>query len=135
MIEAYDLESRVAKYPRILVTEAVRKAAWDYHEGLWEGRLFIQDADGCWFLNVLTPSLSKWKALSTVGTEVKSSKFLKSVRRWLSNELGEAQSDLGRLSKLQWLANYFNKIARQQSGVDLLESPAHGESNRFVGSA
>lgn len=123
VIEAYDLESRVAKYPRILVTESVRKVSWGYHTGKWRSQLFIRDTDGLWFLNVLTPSLSKWKALSTAEAEVSSRKFLKSVRKWLGKELIEAQNDLGRLSKLQWLAHHFNTIAQQKGGVDLIEFP------------
>lgn len=128
VIEAYELESRVAKYPRILVTEAVRKAAWGYHEGRWKGRLFIQDTDGCWFINVLTPSMSEWSALSSANADVGSRKFLQTVGRWLSRELPEGQNDLGRLSKLQWLGNHFNKMARERGKVDLLEFPVRGET-------
>lgn len=123
VIEAYDLESRVAKYPRIIVTEPVRKAAWGYHEGRWKGGLFIQDTDGCWFLNILTPSMSNWTALSNAKMDVSSRKFLLTVRKWLRRDLLQAQSALGRLSKLQWLCNYFNRVAHQRDDVDPLEFP------------
>ncbi len=124
VIEAYELESRVAKYPRILVTEEVRKEAWGYHEGIWKGRLFIQDTDGCWFINVLTPSMSEWRALSTANMDVSSREFLQTVRNWLSRELKAPKSDLGKMSKLQWLGNHFNKFARERGKVDLLVFPA-----------
>ena len=37
IVDAYALESEVAKYPRILVTESVRRAVWKYHNGRWRG--------------------------------------------------------------------------------------------------
>jgi len=126
VIEAYELESQVAKYPRILVTEKVRKAAWDYHKDRWKGRLFIQDTDGCWFINVLTPSMSVWKALPTTNEDVSSREFLQTVRKRLTRQLSEAQADLGRLSKLQWLGNHFNKLATERGKVDLLVFPEDG---------
>jgi hypothetical protein len=68
IVEAYTLESEVAKYPRILVTESVREEVLGYHEGLWKGRLLKRDVDGCWFVNLLVPSASSWAPLS--GLEV-----------------------------------------------------------------
>ncbi len=109
-----------------LVTEKVRKAAWDYHKDRWKGRLFIQDTDGCWFINVLTPSMSVWKALPTTNEDVSSREFLQTVRKRLTRQLSEAQADLGRLSKLQWLGNHFNKLATERGKVDLLVFPEDG---------
>jgi hypothetical protein len=60
VVEAYKLEREVAKYPRILMCEEVRKKVWGYHEGIWEGHLLNPDVDGCWYVNLLTPSLSSW---------------------------------------------------------------------------
>ena len=64
VVEAYELESEVAKYPRILVTDEVRLNVWGYHQGLCKGQLLEQDVDGCWFVNLLVPPLSNWTALS-----------------------------------------------------------------------
>ncbi len=133
VIEAYELESQVAKYPRILVTEEVRKAAWGYHEGRWKGRLFIEDADGCWFINTLTPSMSDWIALSNANADVSSREFLQTVRKWLGPRLQEAQTHLGKKSKLHWLVNHFNKLATERGKVDPLRFPTAAEeraSNR-----
>jgi hypothetical protein len=123
VIEAYELESQVAKYPRILVTEEVRKEAWGYHTGRWEGRLFVQDSDGCWFINVLTPSMSNWTALSAANQDVSYREHLQAVRKWLSRELPRAQNNLGHLSKLRWLASHLNTMAREKGGANLLEFP------------
>jgi hypothetical protein len=133
VIEAYELESQVAKYPRILVTEEVRNAAWGYHEGRWKGRLFVQDTDGCWFINVLTPSMSDWIALSTANADLTSREFLQTVRKWLNRRLQEPQSDLGKMSKLHWLVNHFNKLARERGKVDLLLFPAPNDDRASAG--
>ena len=132
VIEAYELESRGARYPRIIVTDEVRKAAWGYHEGLWKGRLFVQDTDGCWFINVLTPSMSEWSALSAANADVSSREFLQTVRNWLSRELNAPKSDLGKMSKLQWLGNHFNKFARERGKVDLLVFPVRSDERASI---
>jgi hypothetical protein len=125
VIEAYKLENRVAKYPRILVIEAVLKNAWNYHKGSHRrGRLFTQDTDGCWFVNVLTPSMSKWSAVSPLRADVSSRKFLQTARRQIKSNLEKARNDLGQLSKLHWLGHHFNKIALQRGSVKLLDLPA-----------
>lgn len=121
VIDAYLLESRVAKYPRILVTEAVRKAAWGYHQGIWKNRLFIQDTDGCWFVNIFTPSMSKWDVLSASRAESNSRRFLQNVRQWLNRELSKIRHDLGKRSKLHWLANHFNRVAAELGSIDPVE--------------
>lgn len=129
VIDAYELESQVAKYPRILVTEPVRKATWAYHEGRWNRKLFIQDTDGCWFINVLTPSMSEWGPLSKANADLSNRRYLHVVGKWLRHELLKSRNDLGRLSKLQWLGNHFNRIARERGKLDLIEFPESSEDD------
>lgn len=121
VIEAYDLETRVAKYPRILVTDAVRDAAWGYHEGTCKGRLFIRDTDGCWFLNVLVPPLSRWKVLSDLAAHRDARRFLRGVRVHLVRHLAAAGHDLRFLSTVRWLTHHFNVEARQHGDVEPIE--------------
>ena len=125
VIEAYELEQGVAKYPRILVTEAVREAAWGYHTGLCKQRLFKRDADGCWFVNLLAPALSKWEPIATpAAAEISTRKYLTGVRQWLANRYTTdgQQPDLRKLSKLGWLVHHFNDVAAAE-GVPTIPIP------------
>lgn len=111
IVSAYEMENEVAKYPRILVTEAVRQAVWGYHEGRWKGQLLKRDADGCWFVNLLVPSLSSWAPLSDLPTQPNPGTHLKGVRRALVGAWERAQGSAAHESKVSWLIHRFNRVA------------------------
>jgi hypothetical protein len=126
VIEAYELECHVAKYPRILVTDAVCKASHCEDKTFWSGRLLRRDVDGCSFINVLTPPLSKWQPVSTDTSDDDLQEFLGRVGSWLKSELQRSQVDLRQRSKLRWLAHHFNIVALEH-GVDIVEDPPYIE--------
>lgn len=119
MNEAHQLESEVAKYPRILVTESVRAKVWGYNQGLCKGRLLNQDVDGCWFVNLLVPPLSNWAALSDAEASRDVREYLKDVRQSLLTQLEHVKGNAGHLSKVWWLVHKYNEAAKTES-VELI---------------
>lgn len=117
IIEAYAMEREVAKYPRILVSESVRKSVWDYHKDLWQGQLLKQDVDGCWFVNLLVPSASSWAALSAL--ELDEENHLIKVRQALVGAWTGPRGNAGHMSKVWRLIHRFNKIAREQGVAEI----------------
>lgn len=117
VIDAYRLESEVAKYPRILVDETVRQEVWGCHEGLWRGQLLQRDVDGRWFVNLLVPSLSLWKPLSDLELRPDLRSHLEKVGCSLAKARERAQECARHRSKVQWLVRRFNKVAMAE-GLD-----------------
>jgi hypothetical protein len=112
IIDAYKLEKDVAKYPRILVTDRVREAIrWD-NQVYWDDQLLLRDIDGSWFINVLTPPLSRWTTVSNDTSSMETSEFLGGIRSVLEDRLREARLNLRHLSKVKWLVHHFNLAAR-----------------------
>jgi hypothetical protein len=116
IIEAHNIERYVANYPRIIVTDDAREAIRWENENMWHGQLLRQDNDGCSFINVLVPPLSRGVRISrpvAVGDH-----FLKS-RSFLEKRLIESRSNLRYLSKVRWLVRQFN-FAAAEHGLTII---------------
>ena len=87
------------------VCEAIR---WD-NTNTWNGQLLLKDTDGCSFINVLTPPLSKWTVINTKPPRGLK-EFLTDVRGILLRRIGTAQG-LRHESKIRWLIHHFNNAA------------------------
>jgi hypothetical protein len=126
VIQAYNLESKVAKYPRILVDDSVRKKVWGYHMGnIWNGQLLKRDRDGCWYINLLSPSNSAWKPLSSIPTAENERIHLRAVRKSLVRSWSRAQASRNpsHMSNVWWMIHQFNKRATSQ-GLKRIERDA-----------
>jgi len=119
MIEAYMIEREVAKYPRILVKDDVRDAIRFENDAFWGGQLLRKDIDGCSFVNVLAPALSKWGPISERKSDIDMEGFLRQARDRLLDMLRKSNTDLRKLSKIRWLAHQFNQVAPQH-GIDIV---------------
>jgi hypothetical protein len=121
--DAYHLETEVARYPRILVAPSVVADVWGYHKGLCNEKLLRRDADGCWFVNVLTPALSDWDALLVAEPDRDDRPFRRRIRKVLVDLLEGAADSAAHRSKVTWLINQFNAtsetnpIPLEDSGV------------------
>jgi hypothetical protein len=93
---------------------------WGCHEGLWKGLLLDCDVDGCWFVNLLVPSLSSWSPLSDQVPQQDVRSHLKKVRKSLTDMWERAQGNAGHMSKVWWLIHRFNKVAEKE-GVEQIK--------------
>jgi hypothetical protein len=118
--DAYFLETDVARYPRIVVAPDVVTATWGYHKGVCRENLLRRDTDGCWFVNVLSPALSHWEALSVPSAESDDRRFRRRIRRILIELLQKAGTNAAHRSKVAWLINHFNSL----SAVDAISIDA-----------
>jgi hypothetical protein len=118
LVEAHRLESDVAKYPRVLVSDALMPGLATMPSGdLALPREVVEvDRDLCGFLNVVAPEgvAAHFRAALAV-----------SARETVTRELAR-HSDAGIRAKLGWLMNflhgYVERTQREASDVD-----AHGD--------
>lgn len=86
----------------------VVEAAWGYHSGLCREKLFVQDADGCWFINVLSPKLSDWDALTHESAERDERQYRRRIRSVLIDLMKRSAGNPAHQSKVAWLVHQFN---------------------------
>lgn len=117
MVAAYELETRVAVYPRILVhDEIVRRFEELAAKRVLrvEGLYCRRDADGCFYLDIFSPP-------HPPGGGDGDDEFLRTARRHISEGLRTslAARNLGIVAKWRWMAGRFNQSIRDQARTDL----------------
>ena len=131
LIEAYELESRMAKYPRILLHPELYRYAQNTRSlrapdvALYE--FFRRDFDGLYFLDVwgwkcqglVLQEESKWEELLRVGVKLN---LCKSISK---------KTSLDVFSKRAWLVNYFNAVISESPGLNIepIPIPNGGQSD------
>ncbi len=113
LIEAYELESKVAKYPRILVSDEVYRCAQKarglrpLESATYMGEILRRDLDECYHLNYLS-LLPVW------GPEKEPTVLLIKARAIIIYKLKEYKraSKQTLYEKYVWFANYFNAVTK-----------------------
>jgi hypothetical protein len=133
LIDAYEMESKLAVYPRILVSEKfvdyVKRHSWnDRPNPLCEGNLdsvFRCCEDGLQHFDILHPNLKRQSKLTVVngieqpepvGDDLAAMPYpayLNAYRSVLTKLLNQDQQRIR--AKIHWLVNYYNSVARDTS--------------------
>lgn len=115
LIRAYELESKKAKYPRIVVDDVIFREL-ERNPALTKGgedsdrdqvRLLLRrDEDGCWFIDYLY-------AFSLTFYRRKFRQFLRWHRNLIVDRLQEFKREENILEKYDWLAKYHNRAVHR----------------------
>ncbi|MGZ3409288.1 MAG: hypothetical protein ACXWJW_16150 [Xanthobacteraceae bacterium] len=118
LIEAYRLESEVAKYPRILIPRTVAADCTVYAQQAthWRGHFdnrFIRADDGPFFLHVLRDYAKKAKAIAHSNPNASSKDdadliLLAQIGRAVQKRYDEATDNPNHFQKVDWFARYWN---------------------------
>lgn len=120
LVEAYDLEQRVARVPRVVLTDGARGSAEIAEnafdgEGRWLGadRMVRKDTDGVWFVDYLCADRvfsfrEPWDA--TPDEEVEEDRQNEAIRAVLVQIQQDAGGNPGIAAKHRWLVDYYNSV-------------------------
>lgn len=104
--EAYRLESKKAKYPRIIIDKNALKKLDSYDQKALSNLLKKDDSDDCYFINYLNCEHSIHDHI-----DIEYKNFLEKHKKVCEQllEKGNQEKDEGLLEKGIWLKNYHNK--------------------------
>jgi len=121
MIDAYDLERNVAKYPRVIFSPGAYDAVRDQppHRATFEDDVLLcnDDGDGCHCINtMLPPTIHK---LAGDHKRAVATDFMFRVRPHIENNLRDLK-DLDQRTKWMWLRHRFNEELEKQGIVEVV---------------
>lgn len=131
LIDAYNMESRVAKYPRILVDEKVR-ALSEFFRDEDTGELpinlrFRQDIDEKYHLDILKCVPFYLDAIPSCGPfEQASFGFIRHMDQFLAAKLKESKNDPSKLEKVKWFNSYYRKWKPKKPKIIFVGSKKSG---------
>lgn len=109
LIDAYDLESKTAVYPRIVLSNAVTKHIREGKIGILGASYWREDADGTWFADYLG-FYSAMLAPNIVFNKEGFHKPFEVFRSHIADLLAQPPPSERVREKHLWLASYFNDI-------------------------
>ncbi|MDW3094610.1 MAG: hypothetical protein R8G33_02940 [Gammaproteobacteria bacterium] len=127
LVEAYEAESKAAKYPRVLISNSIYKESQsiDYivtgREPMPLSARTRRDFDGLYHLNWLCHFCIKRNPSSRgVPTIMTAPLNYKWIKENIESGLIEAKDRTDILLKWQWLASYFNEVIATGEELDIL---------------
>ena len=116
MIEAVDLESRLARYPRIVISDAVIADGSTLDPGLsqWWNEIQLPDYDGVWTLTPFYPYYASNDALNASGAQFADDHF-NAVAGHMKPTLQLPSTD-ERRAKMMWLRRMLNDRLNYYAG-------------------
>jgi hypothetical protein len=134
LVEAYRLESQIAKFPRIVIPRAVAADGTVYAQqgthwkNYFDGR-FMQASDGPFFLHILRDHSRLVRRLAkgsskTSGNDETPLILLRAMRTAIQKRFDEASDNPEHFQKIAWIVGYWN--SNIDAGIEGLEaaSPA-----------
>jgi hypothetical protein len=112
MVDAYDLESKVAIYPRVVVNEKLFQLAGEHSHNSPEEEvksvleLCKKDWDGQWYVDFL-------RQHQEVNTEQQYLEAIKIIKGVIESEIEKNQAKPSIKMKYQWLQRYFNEVVSE----------------------
>ncbi len=130
LVEAYRLESQIAKYPRIVIPRAVAADGTEYaqqgtHWKKYFDDRFVQANDGPFFLHILRdPSrdVRKFGSSKTSGNDDTPLVLLRTMRAAIQKRFDEASDNPEHFQKIAWFVGYWN--SKIDAGIEGLEAIA-----------
>jgi hypothetical protein len=139
---AHLLESKRAKFPRIIVDPIVFTAlkdnallrAHDYRQEMeYVRRLVARDLDGLWFLDYLRWTLDNADSNSEYGDVIRHHRALVLTQLRESAALdGRTREGRGRRAKAEWLLRYHNRHVRTLSAGSLRKETGIKRADLFI---
>lgn len=116
LLKAYDLESRVAQYPRVILDKAIIEIGIKFHcqdnsqieeqEGI--RNLLLKDTDDMYFIDYfINPEIALPNFRDDLGT------YIKNLRRLIVNGLELGEKDASIKIKYGWMKNKFNSLVHK----------------------
>ena len=110
LIDAYNLESKAAVYPRILIQDQLAQPITQIFQGQKWPHPLRRDFDGLWHLDLFNPKLAEIIRGPVKPGEVPKPTYLAAARSAIQVELAR-KHEPPIYAKIRWLANYFNQNA------------------------